>query len=166
MNIFSIFLRSKRSSGLEFWQASRGWKDAHPKFFEEKSVKFDGSRMLRYGVINEWKMKFIHAIIERISVISKNFNYRLWFFESFFTYTVRTCQALALTSMLKNLKNVNFFLIFLLKRILKFWLLIWKLDRKVWSWPSKVWGVEDPPLRRYMRLKNEISTGYNRKFSK
>ena len=48
-------------------------------------------------------------------------------------------------------------------RILKFWPRIWKLDRKLGYRPSKVWGVQDAPLRTYKRLKNEISTGYNTK---
>ena len=55
-------------------------------------------------------------------------------------------------------------LTFLLKRILKFCQRIWILDRKLSSWPYKVWGVQDAPIRRYKRLKNEISTGPNRKF--
>ena len=33
------------------------------------------------------------------------------------------------------------------------------------SCPSKVWGVQDAPLRRYKRLKNEITWGYYRTFS-
>ena len=106
---FLNFLRRERSSGMEFWQASRGWKDAQPKFFDQKSVKFEGSMMLRYGVINDWNIKFLQAIIENFSIISKIFYYRV-IFRNFFTYPVSICQALALTPKRKNLK---FFLIFL-----------------------------------------------------
>ena len=74
------------------------------EIFRQKSVKFAGSRMLCYGVISDWKMKFLQASIEKISVISKDLNYRWWFFEKFFTYPVSTCKALALTSKPKNLK--------------------------------------------------------------
>ena len=48
---------------------------------------------------------------------------------------------------------------------MKFWHRIWILERKLGSWPSKVWWFQDAPLRRYKRMKNEISTGDNRKFS-
>ena len=102
---FLNFLRSERSSALEFWLSRRGWKAAQPKFFDPKSVKFEGSRMLRYGVISDWKMEFLQGVIENFSVVYKNFFYRVWFFENFFRYPDTTCQALALTSKPKIWKN-------------------------------------------------------------
>ena len=54
-------------------------------------------------------------------------------------------------------RNLNFFLTFLLKRILKYWLRIWIQDRKLGSWPSKVWGVQDAPLRSYKAFKIQFS---------
>ena len=41
---------------------------------------------------------------------------------------------------------------------MKFSLWIRNLERKLWYWPSKAWEVQDSPLRRYKRFKNEIST--------
>ena len=158
--IFFNFLRSESSSCLNSWQPSRGWKGAHLKFSYQKTVKFEGSRILRYGVISDWKMKFIQKAIEKFSAVYNNFYYPVWFFENFFTDPYKSCQTLGWTS---KPKNEHIFLNFLLKRILKFWQRIWILDRKLASWPSKVWGVQDAPLRRYKRLKNEISTGRNRK---
>ena len=46
----------------------------------------------------------------------------------------------------------------------EFWLRICKQVPKLSYWPSKVWGVHDAHLRRYKRLKIEISTENNRKF--
>ena len=65
---FSFFSEGKRSSGLDFLHASRGWNGAHPVFFDQKSVKFDGSRMLPYEVISDWKMIFLHEVLEKFSV--------------------------------------------------------------------------------------------------
>ena len=81
--IFLNFLRREMRSGREFLQASRGWKAAHPKVFDRKSADFDGSRMLRYGVISDWKIEFLQAEIENLSVFCKNFNYRWWFLDNF-----------------------------------------------------------------------------------
>ena len=52
LNFLNI-LRMEMSSGLEFWQASRGLKAAHRRFFDPKSERFEGSRMLGYGVIRD-----------------------------------------------------------------------------------------------------------------
>ena len=101
---FLFFPRRERSSGLDFLQASRGWKDAHSKFFDQKSVKFEGSRMLRYGDISDWKMKFLFSVIENFSVFYTFLHYRWWFF----TYPDSAGQALALTSRPKNSKNFKF----------------------------------------------------------
>ena len=64
---FLIVLRSERSSLMEFWQASIGLKSAHPKIFDQKSLKSEGSSILRYGVRSDWKMIFLHAGIENFS---------------------------------------------------------------------------------------------------
>ena len=108
---FLIFLRRERGLGLEFFEPSRSSNNAHPKFFIQKSVNFEGSRMLRYGVISDWKMIFLHEVIEKFSVFYKDFNYRWWFFEIFFTFSDRICEALALTSKLKIWNN--FFYLFI-----------------------------------------------------
>ena len=113
-NFFIFFNFSPK--GKEFrpghFAAYRAWKDAHPKFFYQKSVMFYGSRMLRYGLISDWKRKFLQAVIEKISVVYKDFYYRGWFFENYFTYPDNTCQALALTSKPNNLKLFsNFFIL-------------------------------------------------------
>ena len=107
---FLIYLRMERSSGLQFLHASRGSKDAHRRFLDQKSVKFEGSRMLRYGDISDWKMKFLQSVIENFSVFSTFLHYRWWFFENLFRYPDSTYQSLALTFRPKNLKKFkNFF---------------------------------------------------------
>ena len=50
-------------------------------------------------------------------------------------------------------KNLIFFLNFLLKRILKFCKRMWILERKLVYQPSKVWWVQDAPLRSYKAFK-------------
>ena len=67
--IFFNFLQSERSSGLKFWQSSRCLKADHQKFFEQKSVKFEGFRMTRSVVISDWKMIFLQATIENFSIL-------------------------------------------------------------------------------------------------
>ena len=54
-------------------------------------------------------------------------------------------------------KNLIFFLTFLLKRILKFRQRIWILERKLVYQASKVWGVQDAPLRSYKAFKIQFS---------
>ena len=99
---FLIFLRMQRNSRMEYLQASRCWKAAHSKLFDQISVKYEGSTVLRYGVISDWKMKFLQSVIENFSGFYKNFYYRWCFFLNYLTDPDRTCQALALISRPRN----------------------------------------------------------------
>ena len=65
-NFFIFFNFSPKGKELRpgLWAPSRGWKCAHPKFFDQKSVKLEVSRMLRYGVISQWNLKFLPSVIE------------------------------------------------------------------------------------------------------
>ena len=94
------------SAGLEFWKASRGWKAAHLNSFDQKSVKFEGLRMLRYVVISDCKMKFLQVVIEKLSVVLKNFYYRASNSRNFLSYPKCTCHAIALTSKPKKISNL------------------------------------------------------------
>ena len=67
--------------------------------------------MLCYGAISYWNMKLLQAVLEKFSV-DKIFYYWWWFFEKNFKYPDSTCQALALNSKEKNLKNFSEFFIF------------------------------------------------------
>ena len=57
LSYFLIFLRRETTSGLDILPASTGGKGAHQKFLDQKSVRFEGSRMLRHGVISNFNMR-------------------------------------------------------------------------------------------------------------
>ena len=63
-------------------------------------------------------MEFLQAVIENLSLDYKNFYYRWWLFESFFTNPYITCQTLALNSKPNNLNKISEFFIFAIVEIL------------------------------------------------
>ena len=70
ITFFNFFQRQK-SSRQKFWQVSSRLKPTHRKNFLQKNRKFNGSRMLRCGVINDLKIKFQQTVIEKLQLIQK-----------------------------------------------------------------------------------------------
>ena len=128
-HIYLLFLWRKRSSDLEFLQASWGRKGASLKFMDQKSSNFRGSGMLGNGLISDWKMKFLQAVIDKFSGVYNNFKYRCWFFQNIFKILIGVPKPEPWHPTLK----INFFLNFFLIQILKFLLRISMLDWKILS---------------------------------
>ena len=101
-------------------------------------------------------MKYLQAVIEKSSAVYKYFTTDCDFSKIFhISWDDFRCCSLDVEP--EKLK-ISFFSFF---RNLEFIFRNCKIDRNLGSFPSYVWVLQDPPWRRYKRLKNEISTAYN-----
>ena len=83
LHIFYFISEGKQVQGWNYCMLVEAEKWLIQNILIKKVLKFEGSIILRYGVISDWKMKFLHSVIEKFSVFYKNLYYRWGFFENF-----------------------------------------------------------------------------------